>query len=184
MNWHSVRAIFGHEMARFFRTIWQSLASPVLSTVLYFVVFGAAICGRTRRHHDATAPSDPFETNFRAGNARQDDDDGVLRGDDNLSRCPWRRSPLGTEFRLREGSHGPQRREREDPERPDGRRQEPGGSAASRKPTRLSFVVGGSHCRYVVRQVVGRALNRPPRTIIASRSPAFALYCERGYRLN
>ncbi|UXU75052.1 MULTISPECIES: ABC transporter permease [unclassified Paracoccus (in: a-proteobacteria)] len=46
MNWQSVRAIFGHEMARFFRTVWQSLASPVLSTVLYFVVFGAAIGGR------------------------------------------------------------------------------------------------------------------------------------------
>lgn len=46
MNWHSVRAIFGHEMARFFRTIWQSIASPVLSTTLYFVVFGAAIGGR------------------------------------------------------------------------------------------------------------------------------------------
>ncbi|MFT4014924.1 MAG: ABC transporter permease [Paracoccus sp. (in: a-proteobacteria)] len=46
MNWRSVRAIYGHEMARFFRTIWQSLASPVLSTVLYFVVFGAAIGGR------------------------------------------------------------------------------------------------------------------------------------------
>jgi len=38
--------IYLHEMARFFRTIWQSLASPVLSTVLYFVVFGAAIGGR------------------------------------------------------------------------------------------------------------------------------------------
>lgn len=46
MNWRSARAVFGHEMARFFRTIWQSLASPVLSTVLYFVVFGAAIGGR------------------------------------------------------------------------------------------------------------------------------------------
>lgn len=46
MNWHSARAIYHHEMARFFRTIWQSLASPVLSTVLYFVVFGAAIGGR------------------------------------------------------------------------------------------------------------------------------------------
>lgn len=46
MNWYSVRAVFGHEMARFFRTVWQSLASPVLSTVLYFVVFGAAIGGR------------------------------------------------------------------------------------------------------------------------------------------
>ena len=46
MNWQSVRMIYRHEMARFFRTIWQSLASPVLSTVLYFVVFGAAIGGR------------------------------------------------------------------------------------------------------------------------------------------
>ncbi|RJK94513.1 sugar ABC transporter permease [Paracoccus aestuarii] len=46
MNWRGVWAIFHHEMMRFFRTIWQSLASPVLSTVLYFVVFGAAIGGR------------------------------------------------------------------------------------------------------------------------------------------
>lgn len=46
MNWYSVRTIFGHEMARFFRTLMQSIASPVLSTVLYFVVFGAAIGGR------------------------------------------------------------------------------------------------------------------------------------------
>ncbi|MDO5647726.1 ABC transporter permease [Paracoccus sp. (in: a-proteobacteria)] len=46
MNWRGAGAIFNHEMARFFRTIWQSLASPVLSTVLYFVVFGAAIGGR------------------------------------------------------------------------------------------------------------------------------------------
>ncbi len=46
LNWHGIWAIFHHEMTRFFRTIWQSLASPVLSTVLYFVVFGAAIGGR------------------------------------------------------------------------------------------------------------------------------------------
>ena len=46
MNWQSVRTIYHHEMSRFFRTIWQSIASPVLSTVLYFVVFGAAIGGR------------------------------------------------------------------------------------------------------------------------------------------
>ncbi|MCB2111567.1 MAG: ABC transporter permease [Defluviimonas sp.] len=46
MNWLAIRAIYSVEMARFFRTIWQSLASPVLSTVLYFVVFGAAIGGR------------------------------------------------------------------------------------------------------------------------------------------
>ena len=46
MNWPAIKAIYWHEMSRFFRTIWQSLASPVLSTVLYFVVFGAAIGGR------------------------------------------------------------------------------------------------------------------------------------------
>ena len=46
MNWQSVRAIFGHEMTRFFRTLTQSIASPVISTVLYFVVFGAAIGSR------------------------------------------------------------------------------------------------------------------------------------------
>jgi ABC-2 type transport system permease protein len=46
INWHGVWSIFHHEMMRFFRTIWQSLASPVVSTVLYFVVFGAAIGGR------------------------------------------------------------------------------------------------------------------------------------------
>ncbi|MDO5622283.1 MAG: ABC transporter permease [Paracoccus sp. (in: a-proteobacteria)] len=46
MNWPAIAAIYKHEMARFFRTIWQSIASPVLSTVLYFVVFGAAIGGR------------------------------------------------------------------------------------------------------------------------------------------
>ena len=46
MNWHAVRAIYHFEMARTFRTITQSIASPVLSTGLYFVVFGSAIGGR------------------------------------------------------------------------------------------------------------------------------------------
>lgn len=46
MNTKAIATIYHHEMSRFFRTIWQSLASPVLSTVLYFVVFGAAIGGR------------------------------------------------------------------------------------------------------------------------------------------
>lgn len=46
MNRHGAVAIFGREMARFFRTIWQSIASPVVSTALYFVVFGSAIGGR------------------------------------------------------------------------------------------------------------------------------------------
>lgn len=46
MNWSAIRAIYLFEMARFFRTIAQSLISPVLSTSLYFVVFGAAIGSR------------------------------------------------------------------------------------------------------------------------------------------
>ena len=46
MNWHAIRAIYAFEMARTFRTLAQSVVSPVLSTVLYFVVFGGAIGGR------------------------------------------------------------------------------------------------------------------------------------------
>ncbi|MFZ1728114.1 MAG: ABC transporter permease [Albidovulum sp.] len=46
MNWRAVQTIYSHEMARFWRTLWESLASPALSTVLYFVVFGAAIGSR------------------------------------------------------------------------------------------------------------------------------------------
>ena len=46
MNLTAVGAIYRFEMARFFRTITQSLVSPVLSTSLYFVVFGAAIGSR------------------------------------------------------------------------------------------------------------------------------------------
>jgi ABC-2 type transport system permease protein len=46
MNWHAIRAIYLFEMARTWRTIWQSIISPVVSTALYFVVFGAAIGSR------------------------------------------------------------------------------------------------------------------------------------------
>lgn len=46
MNWRAAYAIFTFEMARFKRTFVQSLISPVISTVLYFVVFGAAIGSR------------------------------------------------------------------------------------------------------------------------------------------
>jgi len=46
LNVHAVRAIYVFEMARTFRTLTQSIASPVLSTSLYFVVFGAAIGSR------------------------------------------------------------------------------------------------------------------------------------------
>ena len=46
MNFHAVAAIYKFEMARTWRTIAQSIASPVISTTLYFVVFGSAIGSR------------------------------------------------------------------------------------------------------------------------------------------
>lgn len=46
MNWHGIRAIYCFEMARTGRTLMQSIASPVISTSLYFVVFGSAIGSR------------------------------------------------------------------------------------------------------------------------------------------
>ena len=46
MNLNAVLTIYIFEMRRFFRTLTQSLISPVLSTSLYFVVFGAAIGSR------------------------------------------------------------------------------------------------------------------------------------------
>jgi ABC-2 type transport system permease protein len=46
MNFRAVRAIYKFEMARAWRTVTQSIVSPVISTSLYFVVFGSAIGGR------------------------------------------------------------------------------------------------------------------------------------------
>ena len=49
MNWQAIRAIYLFEMARTWRTLGQSIISPVISTSLYFVVFGAAIGGRIQQ---------------------------------------------------------------------------------------------------------------------------------------
>ena len=46
MNLHAIKAIYKFEMARTWRTLMQSVISPVISTSLYFVVFGAAIGSR------------------------------------------------------------------------------------------------------------------------------------------
>src|SRR5256884_8851850 len=46
INVYAIRAIYRFEMARTRRTLMQSIVSPVISTALYFVVFGAAIGGR------------------------------------------------------------------------------------------------------------------------------------------
>ncbi|MCW1956185.1 MAG: ABC transporter permease [Roseobacter sp.] len=49
MNWSAVLTIYRAEMLRFFRTFVQSFISPVISTSLYFVVFGAAIGSRIQQ---------------------------------------------------------------------------------------------------------------------------------------
>jgi len=46
MNFQAVKSIYMFEMTRFWRTLWQSIVSPVVSTCLYFVVFGSAIGSR------------------------------------------------------------------------------------------------------------------------------------------
>jgi ABC-2 type transport system permease protein len=46
MNWRGVWAIYKFEMHRFRRTLWTGLAVPVITTSLYFIVFGAAIGSR------------------------------------------------------------------------------------------------------------------------------------------
>jgi ABC-2 type transport system permease protein len=46
MNYHALLAIYRFELARFRRTLWQSLVTPVITTSLYFIVFGAAIGSR------------------------------------------------------------------------------------------------------------------------------------------
>ena len=58
MNVHAIRAIYTFEMSRTFRTIFQSIATPVITTSLYFVVFGSAIGSRMVSIDGvATAPS-------------------------------------------------------------------------------------------------------------------------------
>ena len=51
MNWRAVQAIYLFEMHRTWRTLMQSIAAPVISTSLYFVVFGTAIGSRMSQVH-------------------------------------------------------------------------------------------------------------------------------------
>ena len=46
INLHGIWAIYRTEMARTVRTVWQSIATPVITTALYFIVFGGAIGSR------------------------------------------------------------------------------------------------------------------------------------------
>ena len=48
MNYHGLKAIYLHEMDRMRRTLFQSIFSPIISTSLYFVVFGSAIGSRIK----------------------------------------------------------------------------------------------------------------------------------------
>ena len=54
MNIHAMRAIYRFEMARTWRTVTQSIISPVLSTALYFIVFGSAIGSRITQIGDVS----------------------------------------------------------------------------------------------------------------------------------
>ncbi|MBM9499197.1 ABC transporter permease [Leptospira sp. 201903071] len=49
MNLHAIKSIYIFEMSRTWRTLFQSIASPVLSTSLYFIVFGSAIGSRIQK---------------------------------------------------------------------------------------------------------------------------------------
>ncbi len=49
LNLHGIWAIYRTEMARTFRTVWQSIATPVITTALYFIVFGGAIGSRMQQ---------------------------------------------------------------------------------------------------------------------------------------
>ena len=49
INFYGLKAIYFHEMDRFRRTLGQSLLSPVISTSLYFIVFGSVIGGYVQK---------------------------------------------------------------------------------------------------------------------------------------
>ena len=49
INYYGFKAIYFHEMDRFRRTLGQSLLSPVISTSLYFIVFGSVIGGYVQK---------------------------------------------------------------------------------------------------------------------------------------
>ena len=49
INFYGFKAIYFHEMDRFRRTLGQSLLSPVISTSLYFIVFGSVIGGYVQK---------------------------------------------------------------------------------------------------------------------------------------
>ena len=59
-NRHGVWAIYRFEMARSLRTIWQSLVTPVITTSLYFIVYGAAIGGNIRADATGGVPYGAF----------------------------------------------------------------------------------------------------------------------------
>ncbi len=54
MNWPAIYAVYRFEMARTWRTLMQSIIAPVISTSLYFVVFGTAIGSRIQEVGDVS----------------------------------------------------------------------------------------------------------------------------------
>ena len=64
MNYHAIRAIYRTEMTRMMRTVVQSIVAPVLSTSLYFVIFGAAniLFGQSSKYFLITCFADALAT--------------------------------------------------------------------------------------------------------------------------
>ena len=97
LNWHAIRAIYRFEMARTFRTLTQSLISPVLSTSLYFIVFGTAIgSGASAAHLRSVALGSTTATTAP---------DQVMAGPRDIeisdaTRGVILRSPNGTRYRV------------------------------------------------------------------------------------
>ena len=60
INTHGIWAIYRFEMARALRTFWQSLVTPVITTSLYFVVFGGAIGSRMQEVGGVGSPRRQF----------------------------------------------------------------------------------------------------------------------------
>ena len=66
MNLYGIKAIYLYEMHRAWRTLMQSLATPVISTSLYFVVFGAAIGSRIPDVHGVSSGAFIVPFSFRS----------------------------------------------------------------------------------------------------------------------
>ena len=118
MNFHAIRAIYLFEMSRTARTLLQSIVSPVISTSLYFVVFGAAIGSRITEIEGVSYPRyrvwhplDHVEHRYMKTPAGGDGVGSVFLIHEVLGRDPRYTVDVHTDVvRLDEGGFGPRPR--------------------------------------------------------------------------